>query len=488
MIKLASLVIIMLAALVMTLQINPTFAQSQPIFAEQNMLVFYGKGTTDQSSPIPGEVIRTLVNGDTATIVHPASGGIEIIRMNIQSNDVCIQTQATMCFDGIVTETRNVEAHKTGDKIGIMFDFKNKKEIISFDSGPMQGASISIDLSKTIIHLVGPFVVTFTQEGGIAGIQNTVVVDMASAQLTKNDSTFTLGKDALDEITKTIKKIKIYSIDEENYPPVEGSADYFTYLIQISYGPIQKTISWTDTSEIIPENLNALKDVIIKTSGDIQTSEPAPDVLQAELAIDFVKNASTFAFDGIGDSITVEDVMILESFPVQYVVAINFESLHGGYGDRTGQFLTQAITPHTVIVTVVDGKIISAIIDDVWDEVNQEMLDNSDNGAIGEFWGSIYGMVLLGPTCPVVSDPPDPECADKPYQTELVVTTLDQSYVIKEFSSDEDGKFYVDVPPGEYAIRSAAAANVLPYCSSDAIEVDVNSGVEVTVFCDTGIR
>jgi len=472
----------------MFLQTTPIFAPSHPVFAEQNTLVFYGKGTTDQASPMPGEVIRTVINKDTATIVHPAKG-IEIIRMDIQTSDACIQTQATVCFDGIITDTKNVDAHKIGDKIGIMFDFQNKKQTISFDSGSMQGLSFTIDLSKTIIHLDGPLTITLTQEGGFAGVQNTFVVDTASAQLTKNDSIIMLDEDSTSEITSSIKKIKLFDVDEETYPPIEGSADYFTYLIQITYGPIQKTVSWTDTSEIIPENLNALKDVIIKTSSDIQTSEPAPDVLQAELAIDFVKSAPTFAFDGMDDSLTVEDVKILESFPVQYVVTINFESLHGGYGDRTDQFLTQAITPHTIIVTVVDGKITSAVIDDVWDEVNQEMLEDTFSDGVGEFWGNIYGNVLLGPTCPVVTDPPDPECADKPYQTNLVVTTADQSHVVKEFSSDEDGKFYVDVPPGEYAIRSAAASNILPYCSSDStIKIDANEGVEVTVFCDTGIR
>lgn len=485
--NISSLVITVLIASGMFVQINPIFAPSHPVFAEQN-LVFYGKGTADQSSPFPGQVIRTLVDEDTATIVHPAPGGIEIIRMSIQPSDFCVQTQATVCFDGIVTETRNVAAHKVGDKIGIMFDFQNKRQVISFDSGSLQGASISIDLSKTIIHLVGPLVITFTQEGGIAGIQNTIVIDLASAQLTKNDSTFTIDKDSLNEITKVIKKIKIHDVDEETYLPVEGSADYFTYLAQITQGPIQKTISWTDASENVPEKLNALKDAIMKVaSTSIQTTEP--DVLLLTLAMDFVESSPTFAFDGIADNLAVEDVKILESFPEQFVITINFESLHGGYGDRTGQFLTQAITPHTITVTIVDGQIISAIIDGVWNEVNQEMLEDTFSDGVGEFWGSIYGMVLLGPTCPVVTDPPDPECADKPYKTQLVVTTVDQSHVIKEFSSDENGEFYVDVPPGKYAIRSAAASNVLPYCSSDStIIVDVNEGVEATVFCDTGIR
>ena len=51
----------------------------------------------------------------------------------------------------------------------------------------------------------------------------------------------------------------------------------------------------------------------------------------------------------------------------------------------------------------------------------------------GEQESGIRGMVLLGPSCPVISDPPTEECADKPYATTLVVTTSDQALVIKEF-------------------------------------------------------
>lgn len=101
----------------------------------------------------------------------------------------------------------------------------------------------------------------------------------------------------------------------------------------------------------------------------------------------------------------------------------------------------------------------------------------------------IRGMVLLGPTCPVVMAPPDPQCADKPYKTSLVVTTVDGARVIKQFSSDDSGKFEVKIQPGEYAIRSAAAANILPYCASNGtVRVNANSYTETTVSCDTGIR
>ena len=96
---------------------------------------------------------------------------------------------------------------------------------------------------------------------------------------------------------------------------------------------------------------------------------------------------------------------------------------------------------------------------------------------------------MLGPTCPVERDPPDPACADRPYQTRLAVTTPDQARVVKEFESGTDGTFRVALAPGEYAIRSAAAANTLPYCASEGTVV-VSSGTftDVVVRCDSGIR
>ena len=101
----------------------------------------------------------------------------------------------------------------------------------------------------------------------------------------------------------------------------------------------------------------------------------------------------------------------------------------------------------------------------------------------------IRGAVLLGPICPVERIPPDPACAAKPYATTLVVTTSDGAQVIKEFKSDANGTFSVNVPAGEYAIRSAAAANVLPFCfSNGTVIVESGAYTETTVSCDTGIR
>ncbi len=101
----------------------------------------------------------------------------------------------------------------------------------------------------------------------------------------------------------------------------------------------------------------------------------------------------------------------------------------------------------------------------------------------------IKGTVLLGPTCPVMRDPPDTQCADKRYKTNLAVTTVSGTKIIKAFSSDANGNFEVEAEPGNYEIRSASGANIFPHCSTNgAIVVKAGSYTTTTIYCDTGIR
>ncbi|MBI2409686.1 hypothetical protein HYV30_01440 [Candidatus Kaiserbacteria bacterium] len=88
-----------------------------------------------------------------------------------------------------------------------------------------------------------------------------------------------------------------------------------------------------------------------------------------------------------------------------------------------------------------------------------------------------------------MQDPPDPQCADKPYKTALVITTDDEARVLKTIYTDVNGAFRAELPPGTYAIRSAAAANILPYCSTQGpVTVAAGAFSNVAVSCDTGIR
>jgi hypothetical protein len=91
-----------------------------------------------------------------------------------------------------------------------------------------------------------------------------------------------------------------------------------------------------------------------------------------DAALYYLKTSPTFRFDGIEETIEVEETRILESYPIQYIVIISFDSRHAGYGDRAGQVLAQVVTPHSAWIKVVNGEVVSAVLDNTWDELSQE--------------------------------------------------------------------------------------------------------------------
>ncbi len=94
--------------------------------------------------------------------------------------------------------------------------------------------------------------------------------------------------------------------------------------------------------------------------------------MSQDVATWFVKSSPTFAFDGIENTLKVEIVTVRESYPEQYEIEATFSSSAAGYGDRSDKFLAQVITPHTLKIVVSSGNVISAIMDEKWDELNQK--------------------------------------------------------------------------------------------------------------------
>lgn len=101
-----------------------------------------------------------------------------------------------------------------------------------------------------------------------------------------------------------------------------------------------------------------------------------------ELAEEFVRNCPTFLFDGMEESLTLKETKALlkEHKPGSpemlskehgWAFTFKFESRHDGYGDRSGQVLNQVITPHEAVIMVEAGEVTSAIMDGVWDMINQ---------------------------------------------------------------------------------------------------------------------
>jgi hypothetical protein len=101
----------------------------------------------------------------------------------------------------------------------------------------------------------------------------------------------------------------------------------------------------------------------------------------------------------------------------------------------------------------------------------------------------VTGHVLLGPSCPVQRNPPDPNCADKPYQTtvQAIVANSAASAPFATTETDKNGAYKIMLPPGEYAL-SAVNGKVFPRCTAVNITVKSDLVSEMNLYCDTGIR
>ena len=103
--------------------------------------------------------------------------------------------------------------------------------------------------------------------------------------------------------------------------------------------------------------------------------------------------------------------------------------------------------------------------------------------------GSIRCVVVAGPTCPVVTDPPDPDCADRPVAGAVLLLLDADGDEATRVTSAADGTFAVALEPGRYRLVPQPVEGLL----GTASELDVTVGVgeppgELTIAYDTGIR
>ncbi|MGY5149713.1 MAG: hypothetical protein ACW9W3_06590 [Candidatus Nitrosopumilus sp. bin_68KS] len=84
----------------------------------------------------------------------------------------------------------------------------------------------------------------------------------------------------------------------------------------------------------------------------------------------FIITGPTYSYDGITN--TLEIVVVSEDISdSKFLLTGTFKTLHTGYGNRVQMDLPVDITFHVIEVVIVDEKIISAVIDNQWDELNQ---------------------------------------------------------------------------------------------------------------------
>src|SRR5574341_1713070 len=100
----------------------------------------------------------------------------------------------------------------------------------------------------------------------------------------------------------------------------------------------------------------------------------------------------------------------------------------------------------------------------------------------------IKGNVVQGPVCPVETDPPQPECAPRPYAATIQVWDAGRTTMLTEFTADEQGRFKVQLEPGDYSVEPQGEGLFPQPPRPFSVTVLANEFVQLEIEYDTGIR
>jgi hypothetical protein len=101
----------------------------------------------------------------------------------------------------------------------------------------------------------------------------------------------------------------------------------------------------------------------------------------------------------------------------------------------------------------------------------------------------IRGVVLAGPSCAVVSDPPDPNCADRPVAGAVLVILDGAGKEVARVTSAEDGSFALGLAPGAYRVVPQPVDGLMGIAAEVEVQVEMGQPTgELAIAYDTGIR
>lgn len=107
---------------------------------------------------------------------------------------------------------------------------------------------------------------------------------------------------------------------------------------------------------------------------DMLAQQLVPGAAEAQKAAEeFLRSSATYAYDGLDMTLRLTGMVRLDTDQA-WRYSYMFDSGHKGYGDRTGQDLPSAVTSHEAGITVVQGTVSDAVLDNQWDMVRQRFL------------------------------------------------------------------------------------------------------------------
>src|SRR5688572_7643363 len=65
---------------------------------------------------------------------------------------------------------------------------------------------------------------------------------------------------------------------------------------------------------------------------------------------------------------------------------------------------------------------------------------------------TLSGTAVSGPSCPVLTEPPDPACADRPVADAEMVIVDEAGNEVARVKTDGEGRFSVELVAGEYLL------------------------------------
>jgi hypothetical protein len=102
--------------------------------------------------------------------------------------------------------------------------------------------------------------------------------------------------------------------------------------------------------------------------------------------------------------------------------------------------------------------------------------------------GHLTGVALAGPTCPVVTDPPQPGCEDRPVAGATVLVVDERGEQVARATTGDDGRFALELPPATYELQPQPVDGILGTAPPVTVTVSSDEPAEVTIGYDTGIR
>ena len=110
---------------------------------------------------------------------------------------------------------------------------------------------------------------------------------------------------------------------------------------------------------------------------------------------------------------------------------------------------------------------------------------NGNGGSVERF--AVSGVALSGPHCPVVQNPPDPQCADRPVADAEIVITNATGDRVDAVRTDADGRFTIAVPAGDYTFTPQPVDGLMGTPSPQSATAGA-SPITLSFDYDTGIR